>query len=433
MSVFADLVSSLQDRFFDDPSVIGVPARYAVMSDSAHPGGAGLPDENQGPRILAATTVTTVFALLTVMARMYVRLFIIRNVGLDDYTMILTMMLSLAGWAIIIPEVIYGAGRHTAYVKDTATTAMHLNFATQGIYMWAIGLVKISIGLFLLRFAPRKGYKIFIWVIIVLMLLYTTICFLTLIFQCKDIRSIWDMSVKSKCFTPTQLLELSYTNTALNILTDLIFAILPAFMLRHLQVNRRVKASLVCILGLGIFACAAAFVKLSVLPNYGRTGDFLWDYSTLTIWVVYRRIQHGYHRWQSPNLKTPLQASPRQLWLPLQTRPYNTYGSKQYRLRSLSRSRQGQSQTLHSAPQSRIEVEADQKLPSSRHFATTTTTTTTTYPGNDGSNSSEEYILSPTGPEGIMCTTEVMVSHAAEARNPARGKKSAHFGGDDVV
>lgn len=43
---------------------------------------------------------------------------------------------------------------------------MHLNFATQGIYMWAIGLVKISIGLFLLRFAPRKGYKIFIWVII---------------------------------------------------------------------------------------------------------------------------------------------------------------------------------------------------------------------------------------------------------------------------
>ncbi|GAB1196428.1 hypothetical protein APSETT444_005699 [Aspergillus pseudonomiae] len=165
------------------------------MSDSAHPGGAGLPDENQAPRILAATTVTTVFALLTVMARMYVRLFIIRNVGLD----------SLAGWAIIIPEVIYGAGRHTAYVKDTATTAMHLNFATQGIYMWAIGLVKISIGLFLLRFAPRKGYKIFIWVII-----------------------------------------------ALNILTDLIFAILPAFMLRHLQVNRRVKASLVCILGLGI-------------------------------------------------------------------------------------------------------------------------------------------------------------------------------------
>lgn len=59
----------------------------------------------------------------------------------------------------------YGAGRHTVYVENTASMATHLNFATQGIYMWAIGLVKISIGLFLLRFAPRRGYKIFIWVV----------------------------------------------------------------------------------------------------------------------------------------------------------------------------------------------------------------------------------------------------------------------------
>ncbi|KAB8070425.1 hypothetical protein BDV29DRAFT_160434 [Aspergillus leporis] len=252
MSGLVDLFSRLEYRF-DDPPAIDIPSRLAaVMSDSAHPGGAGLPDESQGARILAATSIVTGFALFTVLARMYVRVFIIRNVGLDDYTMLLTMVLSLAGWAIIIPEVIYGAGRHSAYVQDTAVKAMHLNFATQAIYMWAIGLVKVSIGLFLLRFAPRKGYKIFIWIVIVLMLLYTAICFLTLIFQCKDIRTIWDQSVKSQCFSPTQLLVLSYTNTALNILTDLIFATLPAFMLRHLQVNRRVKASLVCILGLGI-------------------------------------------------------------------------------------------------------------------------------------------------------------------------------------
>ena len=53
------------------------------MSDIAHPAGAGLPDENQGPRILAATTIATGCAFITVLARVYVRLFIIRNVGLD--------------------------------------------------------------------------------------------------------------------------------------------------------------------------------------------------------------------------------------------------------------------------------------------------------------------------------------------------------------
>jgi hypothetical protein len=136
------------------------------MADVAHPGGLGLPDINQGPRIIVATAVTTAAALIVVLARFYVRIFLIRNVGWDDYAMGLTMLLSACGFAIIVPEVKYGAGRHMAYVPETAVTAMRLNFATQGLYMWAIGLAKVSIGLFLLRFAPRKGYRNFIWIII---------------------------------------------------------------------------------------------------------------------------------------------------------------------------------------------------------------------------------------------------------------------------
>lgn len=50
--------------------------------------------------------------------------------------------------------------------------------------------------------------------------------------------------------------------------------------------NGRQKASLICILGLGIFASAAALVKLTYLTNYGRTGDWLWDSRNLTIWTV---------------------------------------------------------------------------------------------------------------------------------------------------
>jgi hypothetical protein len=56
---------------------------------------------------------------------------------------------------------------------DMVIKVNQLNFATQGIYMWAIGLAKVSIGLFLLRFALRKGYKVFIWVIIGLSVLHT--------------------------------------------------------------------------------------------------------------------------------------------------------------------------------------------------------------------------------------------------------------------
>jgi hypothetical protein len=49
--------------------------------------------------------------------------------------------------------------------QDVAITGLHLNFATQGIYLWAIGFVKISIGLLPIRFAPNTGYRIFIWTV----------------------------------------------------------------------------------------------------------------------------------------------------------------------------------------------------------------------------------------------------------------------------
>ncbi|RAH54756.1 integral membrane family protein [Aspergillus piperis CBS 112811] len=393
------------------------------MAANSHLGGAGLPDVSQGPQILAATSITTAFALLTVLARMYVRVFFIRNVGPDDYVMVLTMALSLGGFAVIIPEVIYGAGRHTVYVENTASIATHLNFATQGIYMWAIGLVKISIGLFLLRFAPRRGYKIFIWVVMVVMLLYTIICFLTLMFECKDIRSIWDENVKSQCFTSSQLLKLSYTNTGLNILTDIIFAILPAIMLRHLQVNRRVKASLVCILGLGIFACVAAIVKLSVLPNYGRTGDLLWDYSTLTIWVVVESNM-GIIAGSLPTLKPLFKQFLGTYGSQTKTRRY-TYGSKKYRLQSLSPSYPQPS--VRSRPLSVLDPDdLDEGDPRAAQRNSKYGTTTTKYHYRDGSHTSEEYILTHQESAGIVLTTEVVVTHttAEEVIRNNRGKRT---------
>ncbi|KGO40142.1 hypothetical protein PEX1_017250 [Penicillium expansum] len=329
-------------------------------SDGPRGGGANLPDVNHGPRIIIATAITTFAALITVLARFYVRVYLIRNVGWDDYIMALTMLLSVCGFAIIVPEVKYGAGRHGAYVQGTAVTAMHLNYATQAIYMWAIGLVKVSIGLFLLRFAPQKGFSIFIWVVI-----------------------------------------------ALNILTDLIFAVLPVFMLRHLQVNSRVKASLICILGLGIFACAAAFVKISILPSYGRTGDFLWDFTNLTIWVV-TESNTGIIAGSLPTLK------------PLFKRVLGTYGSrskttreyfgsKKYKMHSMSRSRGPplQSRGHRSGNLSVIEYDAHPKTTPSQMASVTGSAT---YSGSRASNSSEERIL-PIQGVGIVRTTEVIVSH----------------------
>ena len=108
----------------------------------------------------------------------------------------------------------------------------------------------------------------------------------TIIFQCTDIRVLWNPKYKSTCWSQETLQSLSYTNVALNILTDLLFAIIiPAPMLWKLNVNTRTRFSLLGVLGLGVFACAAAIVKVGYIVNYGKVGDFLWDSRNITIWT----------------------------------------------------------------------------------------------------------------------------------------------------
>jgi len=238
--------------------------------------------------ILGATLTVTIAALLTTVARLYVRLKMIRNIGWDDYVMVFAMALCLAGQGVVISQVHHGAGRHIEYIHPIDIgKGLKMNFVSQPIYLWGIALVKISVGFFLLRIAVSKFYRRLIISIMVFMGVYTFGCFMTILLQCTDIRVMWDPTIKATCWTASTIKALGYTNAGFNISTDLAFAVfIPIPMLWEVQMNRRHKASLVCILGLGIFATAAAVVKLTYLPNYGKTGDWLWDSRNITIWTI---------------------------------------------------------------------------------------------------------------------------------------------------
>ncbi|OAG06881.1 uncharacterized protein CC84DRAFT_630037 [Paraphaeosphaeria sporulosa] len=255
---------------------------------SEQPKQGAYPQENDGPRVLGVVLGITVFAVITMAARLWVRMKMIRNVGWDDYCMSFATLLVIIGAGIVVPEVHYGCGRHIDQISpEDFKIGFKLNFISQPIYLIAICIVKLSVGFFLLRIATIPFYRHTIQGIMAFMAFYTTGCFFTIMFQCTNLAVQWDQSVKGTCWSKQTIQALGYTNTACNIITDLLFAIvIPIPMLWQVQLNRRQKSSIVCILGLGIFATAAALVKISFLPNYGSTGDWLWDSRNITIWTI---------------------------------------------------------------------------------------------------------------------------------------------------
>ena len=64
------------------------------------------------------------------------------------------------------------------------------------------------------------------------------------------------------------------TNIAINIATDLLFAILPIPLVWKLQLTTRTKVGLVCILSLGFFAAATAIYKTPMQYHFFEVQDF---------------------------------------------------------------------------------------------------------------------------------------------------------------
>ncbi|KAK7458533.1 hypothetical protein Landi51_01356 [Colletotrichum acutatum] len=223
------------------------------------------------------------------------------------------MVIAIAGQGVLIMQVLHGVGRHVGDIDFTKDypIAMQMAFVSQPLFLAAICLVKLAVGSSLHRIASKKLYKNLITGVMVSMTAYTIACVFvsdyqvlsgndwnsianktcpsqTIIFQCTDVRAFWDFNVKATCWDVDTIKGLSYANSSMNILTDLLFGIaIPAPMLWGLNVPQRVRISLMMVLGLGVFACAAACAKVYyIVTSYGKAFDPTWDSRDIQMWTV---------------------------------------------------------------------------------------------------------------------------------------------------
>ncbi|EOD50312.1 putative phosphatidylserine decarboxylase protein [Neofusicoccum parvum UCRNP2] len=116
--------------------------------------------------ILSITAVFGAIALVVVMLRLYVRGWMLKYYGSDDYTMVLAMILSVVVMACFAVETKYGLGKHAAVMIADPVAYMEFSkwlYVHSLIVMVAVSAVKVSIALFLMRLAQRTRNVRFLW------------------------------------------------------------------------------------------------------------------------------------------------------------------------------------------------------------------------------------------------------------------------------
>ncbi|KAL8420944.1 hypothetical protein RB596_001931 [Gaeumannomyces avenae] len=245
-------------------------------------------DESRGGEIIGSTVAVTVMALIVVALRVYVKFKHSGGLAIEDYLMVLAVIVLVSEIGLVIPQVFAGAGRHIEYIApDNFVRAMFYNFATQPIVLAALGLARLSVCFFLLRFAQSRPVKWIIHIAAVITALLTVVGIVQTLTQCTPMAFTWDKSiVGGQCVSQTYLVISSYVSSSLSCTVDFVLAALPIPMLRNVQLPRRVKFAVIGILSLGFFTVAAAITKTVALTKWGLLGDYLWDTADITIWFT---------------------------------------------------------------------------------------------------------------------------------------------------
>ncbi|KAF4783300.1 hypothetical protein HER10_EVM0008434 [Colletotrichum scovillei] len=240
--------------------------------------------ENRGPELLAVNIFFVSAAVLATALRCYVRAGLVKAFGTDDWLMVLALAFFICYSTFSILGVHYGTGRHFADIEDDhITKALECWWFCYLFYSLSMIVSKMSIGFFLLRITTRRLHSWIIYMAMMFTVLAGVVFFFVTLFQCHPISFFWNKSQPGSCIDVNIVIALAYLYSAFSVISDLTFAILPAFLVWNLQLRKKTKFALIPLLIMGCVASSAVLVRFGYLMGL-KDADFLWSTLDIAIW-----------------------------------------------------------------------------------------------------------------------------------------------------
>ncbi|KAK4209173.1 Satratoxin biosynthesis SC1 cluster protein 4 [Rhypophila decipiens] len=207
--------------------------------------------------IIATGFTFSILAFLTISTRIYTRAVLVKNLGVDDFLIVVAFLGSLSYLTASIEQMKYGLGS-PGYPTDPPRFLQSL-FATIISYNVTQMTIKFSILFQYRRIFQTQWAKRLLRLILVYFIAYGLQCVSMSILMCVPVRRYWDQADEGTCID--QFL-LHFIQAAFNTFNDTILLIFPIPFLRKLNVNRRVKAILIGVFACGAFTCIIAGIRL---------------------------------------------------------------------------------------------------------------------------------------------------------------------------
>ncbi|KAJ5214982.1 hypothetical protein N7468_010661 [Penicillium chermesinum] len=205
--------------------------------------------------------------------------------GMDDYTMILAMGLTVALSALSVVLADAGLGRDMWTIPlDNITRILYIYFWDELMYLSILPLTKISICCFYLRIFPERRFRTVTYIMIGINVCYLLVFVLISVFQCLPVDGAWlhwDGEGNYKC---NNINAQGWSSAIINMALDILVMALPLRQLYHLNLSARKKIYVMCMFSLGIFVTLVSILRLRSLIVFASTENLSWDYVSVGYW-----------------------------------------------------------------------------------------------------------------------------------------------------
>ncbi|KAL6353895.1 hypothetical protein LRP88_12890 [Fusarium phalaenopsidis] len=219
-----------------------------------------------GPKITGITTGFTALSLFIVCLRLYVRGFMIKSFGHDDWVIVIAW-LGICGYTTAtVIQTTWGLGLKSLedMPDENVYTFGLVQYIGAPFYVVGIYGFKMSLLLSYMRVFPGN-YRIAAIIVAVIISMAHIAFICVFLFLCTPIAKQWDPSITGGHCADAVPFYLSFS--ALTILFDVMVLVLPFPALFKSQIQLRKKIVLLGLFGLGIFVTIVQVIRIQTIQN----------------------------------------------------------------------------------------------------------------------------------------------------------------------
>ncbi|KAJ4127086.1 hypothetical protein NW768_008711 [Fusarium equiseti] len=248
-------------------------------------------NETRDASAIAGILFVTVLTSIIVLGRLASRAFLMHRFGIDDVLTFVSWICLVVFVGLCIRLIQLGSGRHFAYIQyvldmPTVEDTEVLDFIAHIIYTTALLLCRISGLAFYHRLcAVHDRLRIAILVVFGVLIAGYLPQLLLIVFHCMPVTGLWPYEWQPgfENFTCLQWGLVYVVNSSVSLVCDFLLFGIPIVMLRVLEMPRKRKIQLACILLPGISVIAISIARLVLVIEGQWNMDMSWAYNPMLV------------------------------------------------------------------------------------------------------------------------------------------------------